>query len=740
MKNKIILNIVLVYFVVVSIVLVMQLYLNSSRKNTPVTETVKLVDRLNNAVVLCSNSPVMLVNKRQTLIDDKCFNITPVVKNGCFYVPAKFFEAAYDAVVEDDFSKRRATLRMNNTAVVFTENAASAQVISNSNENEIQLENKVFYNGGMAYIPIDAFCDIFNEETFVYNDDMLVLSPTEENVAFDPAAEEELLLDIEQQVKNLPLVLSEERLKMLIGVKPAIFGFAGEKSDKPAISADNENMLLNKRQSDRFAIVGDTVYAIAGKKVSMIDSSAQSPQAVEMKLRNGFEPEHILAYEQYIYIIGRGENASMPVIEMTFEDGEETADKKTPAEKTIKGNKMFILCYDISTPAEPELKRWFCTDGSLVTKEIFDNSLCITVKKDAYELSDGSSYRAPSYCDLNKDTSVKFEEIKYFPEMRDTAYTMVYRFDLADIAKAADADVFLGAGDQYALGQNSVVFTGTANFPAGKEKMKKGTDVAKINLLSGAFTHCTADGSPIAVERINDGYALLAQTDKGNVLYTLNSGLKKDAETELSLKKLTYSSCSDNVLYLADSGKNNMLIVSLAQMYDETNDAEEPRIIMQPQEKGTVKLDGVEYIKPYETSAVGLGKNRELGNAEISMWTLKDTAVKTAGDTIGDKGTVITPVDTKNIVDNEMVFGLRLFVKQEEENKERYNGIYIYNISENNTPIYKGRISHNAENSFDKVITDAAYLNGKYFTLSENTIAINADDSELTQIYKAELE
>ena len=101
MKNKIILNIVLVYFIVVSIVLILQLYSGSEDKDIPVTETVRLMDKLDNAVVVCTDSPVMLVNKRQVLC--KNYSVTPIKHMDSFYVPLSFFENTPAKVYEVDW-------------------------------------------------------------------------------------------------------------------------------------------------------------------------------------------------------------------------------------------------------------------------------------------------------------------------------------------------------------------------------------------------------------------------------------------------------------------------------------------------------------------------------------------------------------------------------------------------------------------------------------------------------------
>ncbi len=733
MKNKIVLNIILVYFIVVSIVLVMQLYSGTKSSETPVAETVRLADKLNSSVVIYKDSPVMLINKRQTIIGGKNLNVVPVKFNGCYYAPLSFFETAYGAAVEDDFDKKQATLRMNNTAVVFT--TAQAQVISSSEESIINLANPVIYRNTYAYIPLNAFCDIFAKEAFEYNDSMLIISPAEENVVFDPSAEAELLADIEQQVNNLPLVLSENNLKTLIGARAGIFGTGSDTGAMQVSAAKSEKMVIANSQSEKLAVLGDTVYAVCAGRLVAGNSMDAALQPSE--LPEGFTPDNINVYNNRLYITGTGENAKMPVIEQTFSSEPDSSDTQRQANITVPGKKFFLLCCDIDENMQPVVKRWFYCDGEAVDKQLFENSLCIAVKKSAVEPTGDGEYTTPSYCDLNRSTAAKLDEIKYMPQMLDKNYTAIYRFDLADTGKKVDADFFLGVGEDFVLTQNSVIFAAQGSLPSENgTTTNKLTNLYKLNLINGAYYHEYIDGTLTSLNRLNEygGYAALAEKNGKSLLYTLNADLKTDSKLSLSAAALAGAVYSGGSIYLTDASKNQLIIASLSQVYEEDETDEEPRTVIQAQEKATMALDGVEYIKPFESALIGLGKNKASNNAEISMWSIKESAVKTAGDIIGDSGTSITPVETKNIAEGEMLFDLSLFVAEENISTEKYNGIYIYNISENSTPVFKGRITHNPDGSTGITITDAAYLNGKYFALSNNIFTVNADNADMTEL------
>ncbi|MBQ6554802.1 MAG: beta-propeller domain-containing protein, partial [Firmicutes bacterium] len=672
MKNKIILNIVLVYFAVISIVLVVQLYhVNNAAKKTPVTETVQLADRLNNAVVLCGGSPVLLVDQHQTLISDKESNITPIVKDGSFYVPLSFFETAYGAVCEQDISKKQASIRLDNTAVVFDDNSVTARLISNSAEKDIQLEHRMFIQNAHAYIPVDAFCEVYSKETFVYNDNMLIISPEEENVVFDPSEESELLQDIELQVNNLPLVLSENNLRRLIGVKTDIFGFNAGKENSGEIEKEKTPLLLNTMKSDKIAVLGDYIYIITGNEISVADSSGDAVSTyAKIAMPQGFTPAELLIYDTYLYVLGVGENAVMPAAEMRFdeEDG-----KSEAVEKTISGKKLYLLCYSLKNRAEPVMKRWFCTEGELVQKAVYDNTLCIAVKQNAAELTKDDTYMAPSYHDLNKNVDVRFDEIKYLPDMKDACYTSVFRFDLADTSKEADADTFLGIGSDIILGQNYVQFPDENSITPdnGKAKVKQ-TDIYRLNLNNNVLSKGSIPAEYMDMSRVNDGCAVLAKKDGANVLYTLNANLETDGALELNDSDLTSLDCDSDRAYMTNDIKSKLAAAAFVQVNDESGEDTQTRL--QAQEKALMPLDGVEYIYPYESSMIGIGNDPAENNAEISMWSFKETAEKTAGDSVGAAGSGISPIRAKNFVVSELALNIRLFVSENETPVEKYNG------------------------------------------------------------------
>ena len=92
MNNKMVLGILSIYAVILCGVLFFQIAQNKSIISAPSNSNeVAVEDRLDSAIVIYENSPVMLVNKAQTLIDKNDAAMVPVIENQSVYVPTAFF-------------------------------------------------------------------------------------------------------------------------------------------------------------------------------------------------------------------------------------------------------------------------------------------------------------------------------------------------------------------------------------------------------------------------------------------------------------------------------------------------------------------------------------------------------------------------------------------------------------------------------------------------------------------------
>ena len=174
MNNKMVLGILSIYAVILCGVLFFQIAQNKSIISAPSNSNeVAVEDRLDSAIVIYENSPVMLVNKAQTLIDKNDAAMVPVIENQSVYVPTAFFRTAYNAAYSEDLASCTATIRLDNQALVL--DRKTADLVDSSKEKDIEYTEKVFIKNGCIYVPIKIFAAAFDKYIYYY-DNMAIIS------------------------------------------------------------------------------------------------------------------------------------------------------------------------------------------------------------------------------------------------------------------------------------------------------------------------------------------------------------------------------------------------------------------------------------------------------------------------------------------------------------------------------------------------------------------------------------
>lgn len=168
MNNKMVLGILSVYAVILCGVLGFQIVQSKGIISAPAnSEEVAVEDRLDSAVVIYENSPVILVNKSQMLIDKNDASMVPILENQAVYVPTAFFRTAYNAATSEDLSTCSATIRLDNQALVLDKK--TADLVDSSKEKDIEYNNKIFIKNGCVYVPIDIFASAFDKFVYYYD-------------------------------------------------------------------------------------------------------------------------------------------------------------------------------------------------------------------------------------------------------------------------------------------------------------------------------------------------------------------------------------------------------------------------------------------------------------------------------------------------------------------------------------------------------------------------------------------
>ncbi len=268
MNKKLPIYILIAYFVFVVIILAVQL--TSKRVNNYVA--VDLDEKLNNAVVIYEKSPIMLKRQNQTFINSGNTSETPIMINGVNYVSLECCKNGFDAVISDNADKNKATVQLNNYALVLTPGSREASLSSAERDKKIKLEFPPERIGDECYIAIRDFADIFDYEIFYY-DGLIILSNMKD--IFDPEADLESVVKVKELVYNLPIAGGYDNAKSI----------CGRQSDEP----DTEEEIFITDDSPRLQLCeydGDNIYYIDGGKIIKADnmnnmiSSAELPEGL----------------------------------------------------------------------------------------------------------------------------------------------------------------------------------------------------------------------------------------------------------------------------------------------------------------------------------------------------------------------------------------------------------------------------------------------------------------------------
>ncbi len=206
MNKKLPIYILIAYFIFVIIILAVQL---TSRRGKNYV-VVDFDEKLNNAVVMYEKSPIMLKQQNQTFINGDNTSETPITLNGVNYVSLECYKNGFDAVISD--SKDKATLKLNNQALVMSIGSRAAVLSSAEKDKKIKLEFPPEKVSGEWYLSVRDFADIFDYEIFYY-DGLIILSNMKD--IFDVETDLESVVKVKELVYNLPIAGGYDKMKEL---------------------------------------------------------------------------------------------------------------------------------------------------------------------------------------------------------------------------------------------------------------------------------------------------------------------------------------------------------------------------------------------------------------------------------------------------------------------------------------------------------------------------------------------
>ncbi|MCD7904768.1 MAG: hypothetical protein LUG24_04170 [Clostridiales bacterium] len=343
MNKKLPIYILVIYFIFVLVILAVQLMGNGKREFV----SVKLNERLEEAVVIYDESSVMLKGRNQTFIDENNTSRTPVVENNITYLPLSFYKNGFNALTSYSDKTSQATIKYNNMALVMNIGSSQAVISDAERDRNIEIEYAPQIFGEDCYVPVRTFVEVFDFELFYY-DGLIIISNTE-NI-FDAETETESIEQVKALVYNLPAAGSYSTVMSL-------YPEDGEEAEENEETEDEYVYLQTETEQDLYIICQDEyVYYTAGGRVIKADDLpyGEHNRLCSLVLPTGFSAEKIDYSQGYVCVSGtKGNKAAFCLIDMSGEYGiirKYVAMEGSP-EGVLYSDGYFYFC-TLSTPEE----------------------------------------------------------------------------------------------------------------------------------------------------------------------------------------------------------------------------------------------------------------------------------------------------------------------------------------------------------------------------------------------------
>jgi hypothetical protein len=715
------------------------------KKNGPVASPSSLGDvmtesRLNDAVVFCDGSAVMLVNKKQMVIDtNDCGNV-PYTRNKVVYVPVSLFSRAYGATVSYDATKGTATIRLSNEALVM--DPISAKLVDSSGEKDIKGAAPEVKNGSV-FVSIDLFAEAFGKSVDYY-DNMSIISDDEDT--FTDHESISFLNNLRTQVTSLPAVSTQANLRELIGVSGTFMNVLPDNTSatvqetdfKPAESNDSIDADITA-EYDRY------IYSISNNKLTVNYACGTNlSTASQSDFDKDFSPERLYVYGDRLVVTG--------TVSQTYKKAYESNGIFYPNKNICTG----IYVYDITDKKNITVIRYLEIQGVYQLSKRAGDLLCVMTYSDAVSLTNGETWYTP-YC-LDKKgentniTAPHLENVKYFPDMISPNYTTLVTINLADTVQEPTVNCWLGAGENLLLSDSSLYVA--ANRYGYYSNSKKKTDSTYIYRFDKADGYsCIAGHGSVAGKSVDinafsfnsRGFLRIVTSSSAssgnklvNNLYILNSSLESTGEITGIASSDSFDICfTDDRAFLMYSGGTDYSTLYVADLSDET----------QPNLLGSAKLDGYTgYIHPIDNNHILTmgkvvtsenGSEPVMNDVKLSLYDISNITepVETAFTTIGDKGTDSLAFSDKRafFYDSELkfiAFPLNLYTASDKASEDTTEAASEADTETTTSPDSDAdeksiTTDKNNEDDKDNQNTDTVKLEyiGEYFYLiTDNTI------------------
>lgn len=493
MKNKMVLGILIVYFIILSIVLCLQVFNknNGVVSAPPSSDDVAVEDRLDRAVVLYKESPVIMADKEQMLIDNSNASFVPLIENQVAYVPVSFFKSAYGASVTADMNEVSAAIRLNNEALVIDKERAD--LVSNSSEKDVEYNNRIFKRRNTIYVPLQVFAEAFDKEIHYYGDLVIV---SEDKQAFTEEESADFINSLKAQVNSLPYVANESNLKGItdtLGRNGFLKRVETVVGSRGAQGEDSVVKLITDKKSD--VIQSDSQYIYYGRQNSIYIIDHTSKTAVG-KIDTDSDFTISKLYLQGNTLVAAGSKAAENSEETTEVTTAEAA-AQTEAQTTEEGESTVLqsecenaaaYVYDITNRANAVMKREFSVDGSYINSVKHGDYIYILSQLSVFDSQADGHFYPPSYRDYPPEgvnSFLTFVDVQYFPEAGSDDYTVVSALNIADTSAPANVKAYLCGGENVYLSENNLYIAKNRYTAFDLNENEENTFIYRIGLSNG---------------------------------------------------------------------------------------------------------------------------------------------------------------------------------------------------------------------------------------------------------------
>ncbi|MCD7777230.1 MAG: hypothetical protein LUH47_01835 [Clostridiales bacterium] len=482
MNKKLPIYILVIYFIFVLIILAVQLAGHEKEEFV----SVRFNERLDNAVVIYDESPIMLKSQQQTFINENNTSQTPIVEDGITYLPLSFYENGFNAITSYNEKKAQVTVKYNNKALVAEIDNTKAVLSDAERDRKTDLKFAPKLFDGECWLSVRTFADIFGFELF-YDEGLIIISNME-NI-FDKETEGESIEKVKQLVYNLPAAGSYERIKEL---------YTEEEPEESETEETDFRYLQKGTEEDLYIIYEDEyIYYIENGRVVKADNMpyGEHNKLCSLVLPTGFNGDKIKYTGDYVCVSGtKGDKAAFCLIDMS-------------------GNYGIIRKYVVMEGVPRDM---LYSDGYF-----YFCSLSIPSEEVAYE---------------NGLVSVDYENMRYFPETDGGYILNVCGINPENLSEPAVISSFFGVNDSFTFCGSGIYVAETDKNRIVGDNEEPHTNVYKLDLNEGETSfqfktriegtaELTAKDSPIFITQNSETAANVYILDSLLDVSASNTGL-----------------------------------------------------------------------------------------------------------------------------------------------------------------------------------------------------------------------